>query len=162
MVSSSIAGWRLLSCCLALDSSSSFPCPAFRAIAKSAFDSLKDKKMNLQRLLELGLVLAVDIFIFFHQLLDEDSLMTVCVFTNLITGNPSSLSSTELLKLYLVAGCGSLYLIPSVIGEKFCDGSKGIHRSDLWVCLFEDKAFCDQDWLQTHYETKDDLDILIF
>ncbi|KAL6089242.1 hypothetical protein STEG23_016672, partial [Scotinomys teguina] len=35
MVSSSIAGWCLLSCCLALDSSSSFPCPAFRAIAKS-------------------------------------------------------------------------------------------------------------------------------
>ncbi|KAL6087253.1 hypothetical protein STEG23_025217, partial [Scotinomys teguina] len=35
MVTSSIAGWRLLSCCLALDSSSSFLCPAFRAIAKS-------------------------------------------------------------------------------------------------------------------------------
>ncbi|KAL6055808.1 hypothetical protein STEG23_028768, partial [Scotinomys teguina] len=43
MVTSSMAGWRLLlprtgvfsSCCLALDSSSSFPCPAFRAIAKS-------------------------------------------------------------------------------------------------------------------------------
>ncbi|KAL6065346.1 hypothetical protein STEG23_005976, partial [Scotinomys teguina] len=35
MVTSSIAGWSLLSCCLALDSSSSFPCPAFRAIAKS-------------------------------------------------------------------------------------------------------------------------------
>ncbi|KAL6061221.1 hypothetical protein STEG23_014654, partial [Scotinomys teguina] len=43
MVTSSIAGWRLLlirtgvfsSCCLALDSSSSFPCPTFRAIAKS-------------------------------------------------------------------------------------------------------------------------------
>ncbi|KAL6031734.1 hypothetical protein STEG23_033723, partial [Scotinomys teguina] len=29
-----MAGWRLL-CCLALDSSSSFPCPAFLAIAKS-------------------------------------------------------------------------------------------------------------------------------
>ncbi|KAL6089636.1 hypothetical protein STEG23_027374 [Scotinomys teguina] len=35
-----MAGWRLLSCCLALDSSSSFPCPAFRAIAKSCKESL--------------------------------------------------------------------------------------------------------------------------
>ncbi|KAL6089254.1 hypothetical protein STEG23_036610 [Scotinomys teguina] len=35
MVTSSMAGWRLLFLLLALDSSSSFPCPAFRAIAKS-------------------------------------------------------------------------------------------------------------------------------
>ncbi|KAL6093113.1 hypothetical protein STEG23_026378, partial [Scotinomys teguina] len=35
MVTSSMAGWRLLPCFLALDSSSSFPCPAFLAIAKS-------------------------------------------------------------------------------------------------------------------------------
>ncbi|KAL6055961.1 hypothetical protein STEG23_031196 [Scotinomys teguina] len=46
MVTSSMAGWLLSSsrtgvfssCCLALDSSSSFPCPAFRAIAKSLLD----------------------------------------------------------------------------------------------------------------------------
>ncbi|KAL6033121.1 hypothetical protein STEG23_035694, partial [Scotinomys teguina] len=33
-----LSSWRsgvFSSCCLALDSSSSFPCPAFRAIAKS-------------------------------------------------------------------------------------------------------------------------------
>ncbi|KAL6072552.1 hypothetical protein STEG23_006872, partial [Scotinomys teguina] len=48
MVSSSMAGWLLSSsrtgvfssCCLALDSSSSFPCPAFRAIAKSFYSAI--------------------------------------------------------------------------------------------------------------------------
>ncbi|KAL6067175.1 hypothetical protein STEG23_016001 [Scotinomys teguina] len=53
MVTSSIAGWRLLfssrtglfsSCCLALDSSSSFPCPAFRAITKSMFTTGRQGK----------------------------------------------------------------------------------------------------------------------
>ncbi|KAL6038189.1 hypothetical protein STEG23_030957 [Scotinomys teguina] len=36
------SSWRsgvFSSCCLALDSSSSFPCPAFRAIAKSGSDA---------------------------------------------------------------------------------------------------------------------------
>ncbi|KAL6032821.1 hypothetical protein STEG23_014762, partial [Scotinomys teguina] len=58
------------SCCLALDSSSSFPCPAFRAIAKSetagpfhAFKSPnekseqsqhQDRKVQLQRKRGLG------------------------------------------------------------------------------------------------------------
>ncbi|KAL6083343.1 hypothetical protein STEG23_036913 [Scotinomys teguina] len=56
MVSSSMAGWLLSSsrtgvfssCCLALDSSSSFPCPAFRAIAKSDQDcSLKIREPDV-------------------------------------------------------------------------------------------------------------------
>ncbi|KAL6091469.1 hypothetical protein STEG23_018304, partial [Scotinomys teguina] len=37
-----LSSWRsgvFSSCCLALDSSSSFPCPAFRAITKSPIDS---------------------------------------------------------------------------------------------------------------------------
>ncbi|KAL6055736.1 hypothetical protein STEG23_006036 [Scotinomys teguina] len=58
MVTSSIAGWRLLliaagvfsSCCLALDSSSSFPCPAFRAIAKSTGLKLKDSSPGIKGL----------------------------------------------------------------------------------------------------------------
>ncbi|KAL6032797.1 hypothetical protein STEG23_008151 [Scotinomys teguina] len=29
-------------------------------------------------------------------------------------------------------GYGSLHLLPSVIGEKFCDDSEGIHWSDFW------------------------------
>ncbi|KAL6064829.1 hypothetical protein STEG23_009012 [Scotinomys teguina] len=55
MVTSSIAGWRLLLirtgvfsfCCLALDSSSSFPCPAFQAIAKSGLRALSAHQDNM-------------------------------------------------------------------------------------------------------------------
>ncbi|KAL6036394.1 hypothetical protein STEG23_006313, partial [Scotinomys teguina] len=44
-----LSSWRsgiFSSCCLALDSSSSFPCPAFRAIAKSMIKTLKEEVKN--------------------------------------------------------------------------------------------------------------------
>ncbi|KAL6039432.1 hypothetical protein STEG23_013006, partial [Scotinomys teguina] len=37
------------SCCLALDSSSSFPCPAFRAIAKSLLSELLREPQHVQK-----------------------------------------------------------------------------------------------------------------
>ncbi|KAL6040297.1 hypothetical protein STEG23_017197 [Scotinomys teguina] len=57
MVTSSMAGWRLLLCFLALDSSSSFPCPAFLAIAKSNVVFLLSNAFEerlLQRFLQAG------------------------------------------------------------------------------------------------------------
>ncbi|KAL6030392.1 hypothetical protein STEG23_011858 [Scotinomys teguina] len=47
--SSFMAGWRLSSCCLALDSSSSFPCPTFRAIAKSESFNLNTVKLHITK-----------------------------------------------------------------------------------------------------------------
>ncbi|KAL6037354.1 hypothetical protein STEG23_026657, partial [Scotinomys teguina] len=41
----------------------------------------------------------------------------------LVQKNPSSRSLTGLLELCLVFDCGSLHLLPSVIGEKLCDDS---------------------------------------
>ncbi|KAL6045711.1 hypothetical protein STEG23_007278, partial [Scotinomys teguina] len=35
-------------------------------------------------------------------------------------------------ELCLVIDCGSLHLLPSVIGDKLCGNSQGIHQSDLW------------------------------
>ncbi|KAL6084942.1 hypothetical protein STEG23_037235, partial [Scotinomys teguina] len=113
MVTSSMAGWRLLSL-LALDSSSSFPCPAFLAIAKSESFNLNTVKLHITKQLS--------------TLLFSNIVAEIQILINPVNLPENKLPGTELSRAYDkdVAGKPNAYRFLNKTKDFVIDANSGV------------------------------------